>query len=84
MAYTQKLRHSVDNKGVGRLIPLLGIGAAGGAAAAVAAVYLLGAGLLTAFLIYSFVGAFFTILAAWLHVRCIERGEGKKEMIAAQ
>lgn len=67
-----------------RLIPLLGIGAACGAAAAVAAVYLLGAGLLTAFLIYSVGGAFFTVLAAWLHVRCIERAEEKSEMLTAQ
>ncbi|AUH34293.1 hypothetical protein CUV01_13670 [Paracoccus tegillarcae] len=62
----------------------MGIGAACGAAAAFAAVHFFGAGLLAAFLIYSFGGAFFTILAAWLQVRCIERNEDKNEIIAAR
>lgn len=66
------------------LIPLLGIGVASGAIAAFAAVYLLGAGLLTGILVYSFGGAICTLVAAWFRFRCVLRGEKAEKLVAAQ
>lgn len=58
------------------LTAFLIIGMAFGAAAAAIAVGLFGAGLLAAFLIYSFGGAAATLAVAWFRFRCIERHEG--------
>jgi TRAP-type C4-dicarboxylate transport system permease large subunit len=59
---------------------------ASGAIAAVAVVYLFGAGLLAGLLAYSFGGAICTLVAAWFRFRCVEREEQAKaeKFVAAQ